>query len=350
MIQYSRGNIFTAKVDALVNTVNTVGVMGKGIALQFSREFPEIVRPYQTACASGELTPGRVFTVRLSTLEGPQYVINFPTKQHWRAKSKIEHIEAGLESLVEEIRRLKIRSIAIPPLGCGLGGLRWADVRLRIESALGELEDVEVLVYEPAGTPPAAEMKNRRTKPRMSPGRAALIGLMRRYLEPLLDDSVTLLEVHKLMYFAKEDGRVPNLERLQFSKGKFGPYSTNLRNVLNEIEGHYVTGFGDASEEPGKVLELLPGAAEAADEFLEDQPQTRESFCRVAELIEGFETAFGLELLSSVHWVARHYEPRAETADDAVRQVHEWNPRKRDTFSDAHLRVAWERLTETSWI
>ena len=339
--------MFEADVDALVNTVNTVGVMGKGIALQFSRAYPEIVKPYKDACESGQLSLGKVFTIKLAMLEGPRYVINFPTKKHWKGNSKLEYIESGLASLVEEIRRLGIKSIAVPPLGCGLGALRWSDVKERIEATLGSLADVKVLVFEPSGKPPAAKMKTATNKPRMSAGRAILLGLMRRYLDPLMDDAVTLLELHKLMYFVKEAGEVP---KLKFEKGLYGPYATNLRHVLTEIEGHYVTGFGDASEEPGKVLELMPGAVEQAEGFLRSKPTTQACFQRVEELIAGFETAYGMELLASVHWVATHERVPAQTAEAAVRSVHEWNDRKRKTFAPNHIVVAWDRLVEKVWL
>jgi len=347
MLQFTRGDILKADVDALVNTVNTVGVMGKGIALQFSRAFPEIMKPYKEACKSGELVTGKVMTTKLPLLDGPQYIINFPTKQHWKGNSKMEYIAEGLVALVKEVQQLEIRSIAIPPLGCGLGGLQWQDVKQQIELALGDLEEVEILVYEPAGVPAASRMKTATKKPNMSAGRAALLELMRRYVAALMDDTVTLLELHKLMYFLKEAGEVPKLD---FVKGLYGPYSTNLRHVLKEIEGHYVTGFGDGSEEPGKVLKRTEGAAEKAERYLKSHPKTLECLNRVESLIDGFETAYGLELLASVHWVAKYEVSPATTHEEAIQQVHEWNPRKRETFAPKHIQVAWGRLAQMNWL
>ena len=346
MVKFLKGNMFEVDVDALVNTVNTVGIMGKGIALQFSRAFPEIVKPYKDACESGQLKVGSVFTVKLSMLEGPKYVINFPTKKHWKGNARIDFIQSGLRALVNEIQRLGIKSVAVPPLGCGLGGLRWSDVKREIESALGVLGNVDVLVFEPAGKPPAVKMKTATKKPKMTAGRAALLGLMHRYVAALMDDEVTLLELHKLMYFLKEAGEVP---KLLFVKGRYGPYSTNLRHVLSDLEGHYVTGFGDASEEPGKVLEPMPGAVKKAEKFLTTKPRTLDCFHRVEDLIDGFETAYGMELLASVHWVVKHEESPARTCDEGIRMVHDWNSRKRDTFVPEHIRVAWGRLLNLGW-
>lgn len=347
MIRLSRGNLLDADVDALVNTVNTVGVMGKGIALQFKRAFPENFKVYERACKNREFQVGEVLAVKVSELTNPRYIINFPTKAHWKGNSKIEYIENGLKSLVTTIDRLGIKSIALPPLGCGLGGLAWPDVLQAIERTLGSLTDVEILVFEPVGKPPAKVMKTATDKPAMTPGRAALLGLMKRYTIPLMDDSVTLLELHKLMYFMQESGQ--DL-KLQFVKGTYGPYAKNLRHVLNLMEGHYVVGFSDGSEEPGKVIELMPGAIEEAEAFLKTKPGAAAHFERVERLIEGFETAYGMELLGSVHWVARHEESPAKTAAEAVAMVHAWNPRKRDSFASEHISIAWDRLSETAWL
>lgn len=146
MIELTHGNLLDAEADALVNTVNCVGVMGKGLALQFKQAFPENFRAYERACRAGEVKPGHMLTRPTGKLTGPKYIVNFPTKRHWKGNSRIEDIDAGLEALVEEIQRLEIKSIAVPPLGCGNGGLRWEDVRPRIEAALGQLPGVRVLL------------------------------------------------------------------------------------------------------------------------------------------------------------------------------------------------------------
>lgn len=153
MIEFRHDNIFTADAEALVNTVNCVGVMGRGIALQFRKAFPENFAAYKAACDHCEVRPGQLFIHSLGQLTNPRYIINFPTKDHWKGNSRIEYIDSGLKEMVEAVRQLDVHSIAIPPLGCGLGGLAWADVRPRIEQALQGLPDVHVLVYEPGGAP-----------------------------------------------------------------------------------------------------------------------------------------------------------------------------------------------------
>jgi O-acetyl-ADP-ribose deacetylase (regulator of RNase III) len=246
MIEYRSGNILEADVEALVNSVNCVGVMGRGISLQFRKTWPENFKAYVRACRRGEVRPGKMFVFETSSLTNPRYIINFPTKRHWRGKSRIEDIEAGLRALVDEIRSRGIRSIAIPPLGCGLGGLDWGEVRALIDQALGDLPGVHVIVFEPTRAEPLPKSMRRGEVPKMTPGRAALIGLMDRYLRGLLDPFVSLLELHKLMYFMQEAGEPL---KLRFAKGPYGPYAENLRHVLHAIEGHYISGYM-----PGKKL------------------------------------------------------------------------------------------------
>ena len=149
MITYTTGNILTADVEALVNPVNCVGIMGAGLALQFKQSFPGNFNAYAIACKNKEVYLGSVFVFETKQMANLHYIINFPTKNHWRDKSKIEDIEARLITLVAVIRQYNISSIAIPPLGCGLGGLSWAQVKRRIITAMVPLADTQVIIYEP---------------------------------------------------------------------------------------------------------------------------------------------------------------------------------------------------------
>ena len=344
MINLTQGDILSADTEALVNTVNCVGVMGRGIALQFKKVFPENFKQYKAACDRKEVQPGKMFTYNLNSLHNPHYVINFPTKRHWKGKSRMEDIESGLQALVEEVRKRKIHSIAIPPLGSGLGGLRWADVRVKIEKAFEDLSDVQVLLYEPKGTPPAEKMVRSRKVPGLTVGRAALLVLMRRYLAAVMDPFVTLLEIHKLMYFIQEAGEPL---KLQYTKGIYGPYAENLRHVLSLMEGHFIRGYGDAEDNPERQINLLPEVLPQAERFLENHPSTLNHFQRVVDLIAGFETPFGMELLSTVHWVA-NYE-KALTVDQAISKTYAWNTRKR-MFQEKHIRLAWDVLERKRWL
>jgi O-acetyl-ADP-ribose deacetylase (regulator of RNase III) len=187
-------------------------------------------------------------------------------------------------------------------------------------------------------------MAKRSTSPSMTPGRAVLIELMVRYCEAVLDPFVSLLEIHKLMYLMQEAGEPL---RLKFEKGVYGPYAKNLRHVLNELEGHFLTGYGDAADKPELPIELLPNAQEAAAKLLSEHPETQARFDRVARLIHGFETPFGMELLSTVHWVATRES--AATVAEAIQRTHSWNQRKR-IFDDKQIRLGWHVLEEQGWL
>ena len=343
MIEYTSGDILRDEADAVINTVNCVGVMGRGIALQFKNAYPANFKAYEAACKRNEVQPGRMYVFETGRLTPPHYIINFPTKRHWRGKSRIEDIEAGLKALVEVIRSKGIRSIAIPPLGSGLGGLDWSEVKPRIEAAMAGLDDVRVVVYEPKGSPASDVMTHNREVPKMTAGRAALVGLIQRYLSGLLDPFVTLLEIHKLMYFMQEAGEPL---RLQFKQATYGPYAENLRHVLNAIEGHLTVGYADGGDAPDKPLALVPGAVEDAAAFLAQHTDTLARFDRVAALVEGFESLFGLELLATVHWVMRH--GAAHTLEDVIQQTYAWNTRKRQ-FTPRQIGIAVNVLSAKGW-
>ncbi len=345
MIKLVQGNLLKAEAEALVNTVNTVGVMGKGIALQFKQAFPEMFRDYERACKAGEAELGKMGIYDLGGLVGgPRWIINFPTKGHWRSKSRIQDVEAGLADLVKVIQELGIRSIAIPPLGCGHGGLEWRAVHALIEKAFAPLPDVEVLLFAPVSTPAAKAMPNRTERPKMTPGQAALIVLMDRYLKGLLDPFVSLLEIHKLMYFLQEAGQKL---RLNYEAKPMGPYATNLRHVLMRMEQHFIVGYGDGSDKPETPIELLPGALEEAEEALKSDSEIEARMDTVAKLIAGFEDSYGMELLSSTYWVMAHNEDAEKDVDVAVKAVRSWNAQKRKRLKPDHLAKAWQRLKDS---
>lgn len=347
MIEYSTGNLLTSPAEALVNTVNTEGVMGKGIALQFKNAYPAMFKAYADASKAGQVVLGRMDVHDLGGLvDGPRWIINFPTKGHWKARSRVEDIRSGLADLIATVKRLNIKSIAVPPLGCGNGGLDWAVVRPIIEAAFEKVPDVRVLLYAPGSAPAAEEMPIRTAKPPLTPGQATLIALMKRYLDGLLDPFVSLLEVHKLMYFMQEAGA--NL-RLKYVPHHYGPYATNLRQVLVRMEGHYLQGFGDGADEPTKPLKLLGDAAAEAERYLAESLDVRERMERVSKLIDGFEDSYGMELLSTVHWVMCNRPGARDSVDEAVAGVREWSVRKSRTMKPEHMQKAWERLKEFHW-
>lgn len=344
VITLTTGDILKAETEALVNTVNCVGIMGRGVALQFKKAYPANFKAYEAACRRDEVQPGRMFVFETGKLTSPRYIINFPTKRHWRGNTRLEDIDAGLEALVSEIKRLNIQSIAIPPLGCGLGGRKWSEVKPRIQKALEAVPNVHAVVYQPDGAPDAASMIKTSEAPKMTAGRAALVGLMQRYLAGAMDPFVSLLEVHKLMYFMQESGEPL---KLRYAKGPYGPYAENLRQPLQRIEGHLIAGYGDGGDAPDKQLFLVPGATADAAAFLAGNPGTRHHFDRVERLVEGFATPFGLELLSTVHWVAMR--EAATTPERAIKLTYAWGERKK-RFSLRQIRLAWDDLQAEGWL
>lgn len=343
MIKYKIGDIFEEDAEALVNSVNCVGVMGRGIALQFKRQFPANFKAYQSACKREEVKPGRMFVFETGCATNPRYIINFPTKVHWRGKSRLDYIKTGLNALAEEIRARNIRSIAVPPLGTDLGKLDWGEVRPLIEATLLEFDELDAIVFKP-GSASISQLVKSSSTPKMTVARAALIGLMHRYLRGLLDPFVTLLEVHKLMYFMQEAGEPL---KLSFAKEAYGPYAQNLRHLLRIVEGHMINGYSDGGDDPHKQLTLEKGALTDSEVYLASHPETMQRLDRVTELIEGFETPFGLELLATVHWVTKEHPDSIE--DDVVTYTHQWSDRKRQ-FSKRHILLALRTLRNNGFM
>ncbi|MDO9439201.1 macro domain-containing protein [Hydrogenophaga sp.] len=345
MIQLSQGDLLKQDdVDAIVNTVNCVGVMGKGIALQFKNKWPANFAAYATACKAGVVRPGRMFVFDSGGLVKPNFIINFPTKDHWRGASRIEYIRDGLIDLVAKVRQLGIRSIAVPPLGCGNGGLDWSDVRPLIEKAFDALSDVEVRLFEPAGAPDAKSMEVRTRRPRMTPGRAAVVKVLDTYRG--LNYGLSKIEVQKLAYFLQEAGGPLDL---RFVKHHYGPYSDTLRHALNTMEGHFIRGLGDGVVEA--EIEPTEDALAEADAFIAEQshPALAAQVARVSRLIEGYQSSYGMELLASVHWVATR-ETCVRTVDEAIAAVHSWSDRKKLLMQPGHINLAWQRLVDEGWM
>lgn len=349
-IAIEHGDLLAAQAEVLVNTVNCVGVMGKGIALQFERTFPEISRPYKEACKAGRLHPGELLIVELQpTLERPLplVIVNFATKDHWRGHSKIEWVKTGLEHLVEEVRTRGWCSLAVPPLGCGNGGLHWNEVRPLIEAAFAPLTGVRVLIYPPEGAPQAREMSTVVKAPAMTKLAALYIRMLARY--SVVDLEFSQLELQKLAYFFQEAGENLNLK---FSAQKYGPAAREVYPMLRRWEGHWTIGFGDGTGGLREPIMLRPEIVENAETYLQTHPaaDSEPRVERVLDLIQGLDTATGLELLATVHWVARHNSQAITDWEVAAEAVHNWNEHKRRDFPKHWIQVAWQRLHDRGWM
>ncbi len=351
MLSFTQGNLLTASAEALVNTVNTVGVMGKGIALMFKESFPDNFKIYVAACKRGELRVGHMLVTERQDMYGPKWIINFPTKEHWRSPSRIEWIEEGLRDLVRVIRENDIKSIAIPPLGSGNGGLRWQDVRPKIEATLSALPDVDILVYEP--TEMYQNVAKRLGVEKLTPARALIAELVRRYWVLGLDCS--LLEIQKLAYFLEksiEEHQLENPLNLKFSANKFGPYSHRLNHLLNGLDGSYLhcdKRLADASA--SDVIRFDDNKRARVATYLNSDPaRAYMPALEAAETtIDGFQSPLGMELLATVDWLLQQggIEPNLEAVKAALKNWPggpESAERKIRLFDDRLLQLAIHRL------
>jgi len=336
-MKYKIGNILESDTEALINTVNTFGVMGKGIALAFKRSFPSNYSAYRKAYEAGELCVGKMFVHETGQIS-PKFVINFPTKKHWRNKSQMSYIEEGLDDLIQVIEHYKIKSISIPPLGCGLGGLRWSEVKILIESKLSHLSNsVNIIIFEPGYKSAVTKVKS---IDKLTATRAMYLSLLRQY--QMLGEEITTLVVQKLAYFLQLTGE--DL-KLNFEKGKYGPFSPTLNKMLEAFSPNYLKYRGDLNN-PYTSLRLESGKYIETDQFIkvslsEDQKSRLEN---IQSLIEGFETAFGLELLATVAY-AKKSCPEC-TKEEIVSDIHLWNERKAATMNPRMIEVCYDRLAK----
>lgn len=352
MIKFQQGNLLEAPTEALVNTVNTVGVMGKGIALMFKEAFPANFRAYEQAVRQEKVRVGEMFVTETHALHGPKWLINFPTKQHWRNPSKIDWIVSGLEDLRRVLIENKIESVALPPLGCGNGGLDWNQVRPLIEQALGAVPELEVLVFEP--TTQYQNVAKRQGVKALTPARALVAEMIRRYW--VLGIECTLLEVQKLCWFLErtlEEMGSENPLQLHFVADKYGPYSDRLPHLLDGLDGSYLhcdKRLSDAG--PSDTIWFNLDRKEFVDLYLKQQRDLPllAILDRTAERIDGFESPLGMELLATADWLIQR--ENCEPSLESLRQgLSRWPTgpqaaeRKQRLFTDRLLLIAIDKLT-----
>jgi len=343
MISYTKGDLLTSNAQALVNTVNTVGVMGKGIALHFKEMFPQNFEVYAAACKKGEIVPGKMLVVKDSNLAlGERTIVNFPTKVHWRNPSRYEYIESGLNDLVRVIEEYGITSIAIPPLGCGNGGLDWAVVKGMIEDALLPLSGIEITVFEPSAEVSALLAKqSRNVDARLTPARAMLLYAMFCY--EVHDERCSLFVANKLSYFYQILGE-KEFARIPFKAHYYGPYSVNVGHMLNAVNGKYIHGLEQMDAKPFEALMLDYDRKFEVSEYVHNQLSEMQimHIKQLLKLIDGYESAYSLEVLASVAFIRREHP--GISLEDAITEVQKWSSRKKSLFKPEHLAAAYEHL------
>ncbi len=350
MLSLREGNLLDADVEAVVNTVNTVGVMGKGIALMFKERYPRNFAAYARACKSGEVRIGRIFATDTEDLFGPRWILNFPTKNHWRARTRLEWVEQGLEDLVRVIKEKNIRSIAVPPLGCGNGRLDWRDVKPLIIAALEDIDGLDAFVYSP--TTEYQNVVKPRGVQKLTPARALMAEMVRRYC--LIGIDCSILEVQKLAWFIDRGIRrmgFGNLLRLNFSANKYGPYSHNLTKLLDNLDGSYLRcrkRLADAK--PDDFIWFNEEKKDFVKAYLNsmDKPDKRVVEW-VSDTIDGFESPYGMELLGTVDWLVER-EGTEPTTARILEELHNWlggeaaGRRKARIFDQRSIDLALDQL------
>lgn len=356
MIKYTQGNLLEAEAEAeaeaLVNTVNTVGVMGKGIALMFKERFSKNMEEYAKACKAKQVHTGKMFVTETSELMGPKWVINFPTKQHWRSPSKLEWVTEGLEDLKAFILDNHVKSIAIPPLGAGNGGLDWLVVREQIEKVLSDLVDVNILVFEPTGK--YQNVAKTKGVEKLTASRALIAELVRRYW--VLGMECSLLEIQKLAWFLErviEKQDINNPLKLEFKSSNYGPYADKLRHVLEALDGSYLKSDKRISDStPLDVIWFDDKKKDRVHAYLHSEAKEfLPALELTSEIIDGFESPFGMELLSTVDWLMTKEgcEPTVEAIEEGIRHWpagQRWASRKVKLFDQRAIGIALGRLQQ----
>ncbi len=354
MIKYTQGNLLEADAEALVNTVNTVGVMGKGIALMFKERFSKNMEEYARACKAKQVQTGKMFITETGQLMGPKWIINFPTKQHWRSPSKLEWVTEGLQDLRAFILDKHIHSVAIPPLGSGNGGLDWPVVREQIERVLSDLQDVEILVYEPTGK--YQNVAKKKGVEKLTASRALIAELVRRYW--VLGMECSLLEIQKLAWFLErviEKQCIDNPLKLEFKSNNYGPYADKLRHVLNALDGSYLKTEKRISDaNPLDVIWFDDNKRDLVNAYLNSEAKRYLPALELSsQIIDGFESPYGMELLSTVDWliVKEACQPTVDAIEEGIRHWpagKRWAVRKAKLFDRHAIGIALDRLQEAS--
>lgn len=342
MIQYITGNLFDSKAEALVNTVNTVGIMGKGIALQFKKMFPSNYKVYKEICDKKEFDIGQlIITKDRNIVTGEKTIINFPTKKHWKSPSEYEFIELGLEELIKVIAKNNIKSIAIPPLGSGNGGLQWFKVKEIITNKLSNIKNCDIYIYEPNNDVKEV-LKNERVK--LTPARAMLLFMLFELVKN--GEFVSEFASEKLCYFLQRFG-AEKYFKLQYSPNFYGPYSGKVKHVLNYLNGSYIMGYARKDKKPFEQLNLLIDAEKEVQDYINKDEDLKNIVVKTSKLLTGFYSSFGLELLSTVDYISQTHN--ISDKNDIKEKLNGWSDRKKTLFSnDRYIDISIHHLEKNN--
>lgn len=339
MIHYKTGNLLESEAEALVNTVNTVGVMGKGIALQFRNKFPNNFKMYSKACKSNDVKMGHLLvTEEEALLTGKKIIINFPTKTNWRLPSEYQYVEAGLSELVKVIKAKQLKSIAIPPLGAGNGGLDWNKVKQILEKHLSDV-DCDIYIYEPS-TAIQEVLKKERVK--LTPARAMLLSVLYELVRN--GEFVSEFSSEKIAYFLQRFGAKETF-KLEFQPNFYGPYSGKVKHVLYYLNGSYIMGYSSKDKKPFEELGLILDAEIEVNEFLNksENAENKSTVEKTKSFLKGFYSPFGLELLSTIDFIISN--KKANSQEAITKELENWSDRKKTLFNNPKfIQIALKNL------
>lgn len=354
MIRYTKGNLLDSEAQALVNTVNTVGVMGKGIALQFKERFPDNYKLYHKACKESKVVVGKMFVTCDTSLTGSKIIINFPTKSTWRRPSEYSYIEAGLEDLRRVILSSHIQSIAIPPLGSHNGGLEWARVKAMIEQKLEGL-DCDIILYEPSDM---IIERLKKEKVKLTIARAMMLDVLCDLVA--YGEFVSVFAAEKVVYFLQRFG-AQSVFNIEYKKYRYGPYSGGkVAHVLYYLNGSYIKGLTGMQARPFEELWLLPDTRSIVCNYLNlPENEFYKNICeKTKAFLRGFYSAYGLELLSTVDFILQNDENDSGLSDLSMQEkveilkedIKAWSDRKDKLFGKSDfLPIVLEHLEKTKF-
>lgn len=351
MITLTKGNILESSAEALVNTVNTEGVMGKGLALQFKEAYPDNYRLYRAACKAGKVMIGKMFITVENTLESSKTIVNFPTKTTWRKPSEYSYIHHGLIALKEEIIERQIRSIAIPPLGSHNGGLEWPKVKQMIYDCFHDT-DCDIYIYEPSDAI-IERLKDERVK--LTPARAMMLDILCDLVS--YGEFASVFAAEKIVYFLQRFG-ARDIFKIDFVRGYYGPYSKGkISHVLYYLNGSYIKGMGGMEVRPFEEIWILHDTAKTVTSYL-DMPENNQykAICEsVKQFLRGYYSSYSLELLATIDYILQNDAPLKNDMNPAsdiyIERINvvlkSWSDRKNKLFGNSkYLPTILEHLKE----
>lgn len=359
MVRALVGDLFESEAQTLVNTVNCVGIMGKGLALEFKKRFPDMYDDYVMRCERKQVRLGEPYLYRRLF---PPSIVNFPTKDHWRSVSKLSDIVAGLEYLVQHHREWGITSLAVPPLGCGQGQLEWRVVGPTLYRHLSRL-DIPVDLYAPAGTPEAelaasflaqdvrapVPAMSEEDEPRINPAWVALVEILARIERAYYHWPVGHTRFQKLAYFATESGLPTGFH---FARGSYGPFSNEVKSVITKLVNNGLL----REDRFGQMLALKPGPtyhdAVEAPLYREALAQWESVIEQIADLLLRIPTT-ETEVVATVHnaWASLARErQRRITESEVVGAVQEWKRRRKPPLNDEAIIQTIRNLYTLGWV